>query len=402
MLAKSRNSGAVIDPAKQASVRELFPGATQQIYLDTAGRNLIGTPVRAAIDGYLDMRALGGDKKKMFESVERVRRGFASMIGASPDEVAITKNISDGINMVAHAVDWRRNDNVVICADVEHPNNIYPWLHAAKLYGTTVRNVQSRGGHIDPDIIRTAVDAHTRVVTLSSTSFLPGFRIDLAAIADVCKSVGAEFMIDGAQSMGVHDIDVTRHGIGAIAASTQKGLLGLYGMGFLYCRKNWADRMTPRYLARFGVDLGDRHEADLDDAEEIVFRPGALRFDLGNYNFIAAAALEPALDILQSLGIEPIDRYTQQLAVKLGNGLQALGLPVIGWPAGPHIGSIVTIGSLRPDDAVTARLANLRQYLESQRVKLSERRGCLRFSLHVYNNSEDVDQLLELVRRWNQ
>ena len=173
-------------------------------------------------------------------------------------------------------------------------------------------------------------------------------------------------------------------------------------MGFLYCRKDWADRMTPRYLARFGVDLGDRHEADLDDAEQIVFRPGALRFDLGNYNFIAAAALEPGLEILQSVGIETIDRYTQQLAVMLGNGLQELGLPVIGWPAGPHIGSIVTIGTLEPDDAAIARLANLWQYLESQRVKLSERRGCLRFSLHVYNNSEDVDHLLALVRRWNQ
>ena len=173
MLANSRASGAVIDATKQASLRALFPGATQQLYLDTAGRNLIGNPVRAAIDRYLDMRALGGDKKKMFEIVERARSGFASIVGASPDEVAITKNISDGINMLAHSVDWHPNDNVVICGDVEHPNNIYPWLHAAKLYGATVRNVHSRGGHIDPDIIRKAADARTRIVALSSTSFLP-------------------------------------------------------------------------------------------------------------------------------------------------------------------------------------------------------------------------------------
>jgi cysteine desulfurase/selenocysteine lyase len=399
MLAK--NSGKPLDGAEQAALRALFPGTTQQLYLDTAGRNLIGIPVRAAVDRYLDMRSLGGDKKKMFGMVEHARSGFAALIGASAEEVAITKNISDGINMIVHSVDWRPNDNVLICGDVEHPNNIYPWLHGAKLYGTSVKNVRSRNGHVDPDIVREAVDSHTRIVTLSATSFLPGFRIDLCAIADICRSVGADFVIDGAQSMGIHAIDVNRDGIGAIAASTQKGLLGLYGMGFLYCRKAWADRLTPRYLARFGVELGDRHEADLDDAEDIAFRPGALRFDLGNYNFLAAAALAPALDILRSFGVAAIDRYTHQLAVRLGNGLQERGLPVIGWPPGAHIGSIVTIGSLQPDEATAARLAGLQQYLESQQVKFSERRGCLRFSLHVYNSSEDVDRLLELVRRWN-
>lgn len=405
MLAESPATAGVaqsIGASKQESLRVLFPGATQQIYFDTAGRNLIATPVRAAIDQYLDGRMLGGDKKKMFETVERARAGFAAIIGVSPDEVAITKNISEGINIVAHAIDWRTNDNVVICGDVEHPNNIYPWIHAARLYGTEVRNVRSRQGHIDAGVIGKAVDARTRVVSLSGTSFLPGFRVDLAEIQGVCNTVGAEFVVDGAQSMGIQTIDAKALGLGAIAASTQKGLLGLYGMGFLYCRKDWAERMTPRYLARFGVDAGDRHEADLDDSENIVFRKGALRFDLGNYNFIAAAALEPGLAILESVGVEAIDRYTHQLALLLGDGLSDLDLAVIGWPSGPHIGSIVAIGSLEPDPVLVARLTDLSEYLQRESVKLSERRGCLRFSFHLYNNEDDVSELLRLVRIWRQ
>jgi cysteine desulfurase/selenocysteine lyase len=391
-----------INTAQQASLRSLFPGCAQQLYFDTAGRNMIAAPVRAAVDEYLDARMLGGDKKKMFASVERARAGFAAMIGASPVEVAITKNISDGINMIAHAIDWRAGDNAVICGDVEHPNNIYPWIHAAQLYGTAVRNVRSRQGHIDPDIIAKAVDARTRIVTLSGTSFLPGFRVDLAAIQAICKSVGAEFVVDGAQSMGIQAINAKALGLGAIAASTQKGLLGLYGMGFLYCRKDWAERLTPRYLARFGVDVGDRHEADLDDSENIVFREGALRFDLGNYNFLAAAAVEVGLSILEKTGVEAIDRYTSKLAVILGDGLRDLDLPVIGWPAGDHIGSIVAIGSLEADPVMTARLADLAEYLQQEKVKLSERRGCVRFSFHVYNNEDDVKELLRLIRIWQQ
>src|SRR6185312_7104461 len=183
--------------AQQEALRALFPGCTEQLYLDTAGRNLISKPVRAAIDQYLDGRMLGGDKKAMFASVERARAGFAKIIGATPAEVAITKNISDGINMIAHGIDWREGDNVVVCGDVEHPNNIYPWIHAAQLYGAEVRNVHSREGHVDTAVIGKVIDKRTRVVTLSGTSFLPGFRVDLAEMQQLCQSHGAEFVVDG-------------------------------------------------------------------------------------------------------------------------------------------------------------------------------------------------------------
>ena len=325
------------------------------------------------------------------------------MIGVMPAEIAITKNISDGINMVVHAIDWREGDNVIVCGDVEHPNNIYPWIHAAQLYGTEVRNVRSRDGHVDTDVVGKVIDSRTRVVTLSGTSFLPGFRVDLAAMQALCKKHGAEFVVDGAQSMGVQDIDAGALKLGAIAASTQKGLLGLYGMGFLYVRKDWAERMTPRYLARFGIDAGDRHEADLDDSEDIKFCEGALRFDLGNYNFIAAAAVEAGMEVLKTAGGVPaIDRYCRKLAATLSEGLHELGLPVIGWPTGEHSSSIVAIGSLEGDPRMNDRMASLHEYLQSEKVTLSERRGCLRFSLHVYNNDDDVTELLRLIRIWQQ
>ena len=75
------------------------------------------------------------------------------------------------------------------------------------------------------------------------------------------------FLVDGAQSVGVLHTDVKKSNIDALAVSTQKGLLGLYGMGFLYCRREWAEKMQPAYLARFGVDLGEAHEASMGDEE---------------------------------------------------------------------------------------------------------------------------------------
>ncbi len=87
--------------------------------------------------------------------------------------------------------------------------------------------------------------------------------------------------------------------IDALAVSTQKGLLGLYGMGFLYCRQAWADQMQPAYLARFGVDLGDAHEAAIG-SDFYTLMPAARRFDLGNYHFLGCAAANASMVQLQT------------------------------------------------------------------------------------------------------
>jgi selenocysteine lyase/cysteine desulfurase len=96
------------------------------------------------------------------------------------------------------------------------------------------------------------------------------------------------------ETVGVQHTDVRASNIDALAVSTQKGLLALYGMGFLYVRREWADRLQPAYLARFGVDLGDAHEASIG-GYDFQLAAGARRFDLGNYNFLATAAVDASM-----------------------------------------------------------------------------------------------------------
>ena len=104
-------------------------------------------------------------------------------------------------------------------------------------------------------------------MTVSTVTFAPGFRTDLAELGRLCRERDVLLLVDAAQSAGVLHTDVQRTGIDALAVSTQKGLLGLYGMGFLYCRRAWAERLEPAYLARFGVDVGDAHEATMGGLE---------------------------------------------------------------------------------------------------------------------------------------
>jgi selenocysteine lyase/cysteine desulfurase len=344
----------------------------------------------------------GGDKTQFFELTERTRARFARLINAQPDEIAYAKNVSEGLNMVATGFDWKPGDNVVVCAELEHPNNVYCWLNLQR-FGVEVRMVPERDGHINVDDMAARIDARTRVVTASTVTFAPGFRTDIDRLGRVCRERGVFFLVDAAQSAGILQTDVVRSAIDGLAVSTQKGMLGLYGMGFLYCAREWAERMRPAYLARFGVDLGgDVHEAALGNTE---FRlmPGARRFDLGNYNFVATAAVDASMALLDEYGVPQIERYVVALARKLAQGFIDLGLPVAGGASGDHLAHLVLVGEMGTGTHYATgddRFNRLYQYLIDNKVKLSIRRGMLRLSLHLYNTDADVERVLELTRAW--
>ncbi len=383
-----------------AQARAHFPGAGRWTYLDLGSRGLLSREVRAAIEAHLDDRMYnGGNKDLMFQRTAETRGQFAKLLNASPEEIAYTKNISDGLNMVAAAFDWIEGDNVIVCSDLEHPNNVYPWLNQQSR-GLQARMIKHRNGHMPVEDMIAAMDSKTKVVTASTVTFSPGFRTDIDSLGRICRERGILFLVDAAQSAGVLDIDVARSNIDALAVSTQKGLLALYGMGFLYLRKEWAERMKPAYLARFGVDLGDAHESDIG-ATKYSLMPGAHRFDLGNYNYIGIAAANAALRFLLDVGVANIEVHVVKLGHALAQGLLDLGLPVCGGAPSAHIAHTVTVGDFGSgSDKYTSneKINGLYQHLIENRVKLSMRRGVMRFSFHVYNNLGDVEKVLDLTR----
>lgn len=367
--------------------------------MDVAARGVLSSEVRAALDAHLDERMMNGavDKARFFEVVERARERFARLINAHSDEVAFTKNVSEGLNMVATGLHWQRGDNLVLCPELEHPSNIYPWLNLQR-YGVEVRTVAPRDGYIPIDALAARMDERTRIVTVSSVTFAPGLRTDVETLGKLCRERGVLLAVDAAQSVGVLHTDVVKSSIDALAVSTQKGLLALYGMGFLYLRREWADKLHPAYLSRFGVDLGDAHEATMGDTS-FKLAAGARRFDVGNYNYAGAAAVDASLQQLLEWDTRRIESHVTALVRALSQGLLDLGLPVVaGHAPAAQLAHIVTIGTMSDDHYATGdeRCNRLYEHLVKNRVKLSIRRSMLRFSLHAYNNMDDVARVLEL------
>lgn len=387
-----------------AAFREDFPALKNWAYMDVAARGVPSATTRAALYAHMDDRtSSGGDKERMFATIERARGRFAELINAHADEVTYTKNISEGLNMVATGLGLKAGDNVVVCPDLEHPNNVYCWLNLQR-QGVEVRLVKAGENAAMPvDDMIARMDGRTRCLTASTVSFAPGFRTDVAKLGTACRERGVCFLVDAAQSAGILHTDVVTSNIDALTTSTQKGLLADYGMGFLYVRRAWAEKMQPAYLARFGVDLGDAHEAALGDLS-FKFATAARRFDLGNYNFANAAMVDASLKQLLDLGTRRIEAHVCTLSHALVQGFYDMGVPVAGGAPGPHLAGIVTVGNMTANHygSDDERFNGLYQHLGDNQVKLSIRRGLLRFSLHAYNNMADVGQVLALSRKYLQ
>jgi cysteine desulfurase / selenocysteine lyase len=371
-----------IDRMSVIDARAQFPLAQRLTYLDVASRAPMAERVAGALERYMNVyRTQPLPKYEWLDEVERIRARMAALVGARPSQIAFIKSTSDGLNAVAHALELVDGDNVIVCPDIEHTNNLYPWMHL-RTRGVEMRELASVNEAFPLEAALEAADARTRVITLASTSFVTGARADLAELARACHERGIFLLVDGVQDLGAMNLDLPALGVDGLAAATQKMLLASYGLGVLYLSEEHADRLRPPFLTRMSVSWEGQHEADLTGDYQL--RDGAPRFEVGNPNFAGLFALDGALSILEEVGLAVVEAHILRLARRLIDGLDELGIPVV-TPRDAHAGLIV----FRVDDAeaTAARLAQ-------QDIIVAVRRGGLRASIHVYNDEGDINRLL--------
>jgi cysteine desulfurase/selenocysteine lyase len=378
-----------------------FPVVGRCTYLSICDSTALSRRVRGAVDEFLEHIMYWREGAVVRDKhVDGARSKFARLIGApSPNDVAIVKNVSEGINAIAGAVGWKAGDNVVLCASLEHPNNVLPWVNLAR-FGVEMRIVEPVDGAIEPAAMIAAMDGRTRIVTCSSVTFAPGLRTDLASLGRACRERDVLFLVDAVQSTGILSLDVVRDHVDALVVSTAKGLLGMYGCGFLYCRREWAGRLTPSYLSRPAVELPPERYSEMTTMD-VGMRPDARRFEVGSVDFASCYAVDASLSLLAEVGAPAIEAHVLALAGRLRQGMMEQGLAVPRRALGSEASHIVTVGRLGDGGHGTANdpvLARISAHLAANDVVHTIRRGMLRFAFHLFNSDDDVDRVLGLVR----
>jgi cysteine desulfurase/selenocysteine lyase len=367
--------------------RPEFLVTEQYAYMDHAAAGPPSIRVARAVNDFLLTRSRLGslytdDSAAM---TERVRGKAAALIGASPDELAYTKNTPDGLNIVANGLDWNPGDNIVT-TDIEFPANIYPWLNL-RPRGVDLRFVPSRDGCLASSDVIAAIDNRTRLVALSWVQFHGGFRNDLATIGGACRERNVYLVVDAIQGIGVIRCDVKRLNIDFLATSCQKWLLAPHAVGLFYCRRAVMDHLEVTVVGQGSVQLGPRY---LDYKLEL--KGDAARFEPGFGNQVGFAGLEAAIDLLNEAGLDKVEARILSLTARLRDALDSLGCHVLGSSIDTERAGIVAFAH----PSVPA--ADIVKRLRDARVIVSERERYVRVSPHFYNTEAEIDQLIDVVR----
>lgn len=369
--------------------RELFAVTGRYAYLNHAAVGVLPASTRQALHAFVDAQAEGGVMGVYpYEArMPEYRARIGGFIGAHGEEIAVLRNTGDGALAIAGGLDWRPDDEVLLC-DNEFPANVQPWL-ALRARGVRVRFVRTARERLTPDVLRANLSSRTRVVAVSWVSFTDGYRHDLAALAQVAHEGGALLAVDAIQGLGAFALDVRASGVDALYCGGAKWMLALQGVSFLYVARELLDRLV---LAAPGW----RSVADMWDflSYDQPLAPDASRFEGGTPNFIGALSLAASIELFERHGPQAIATHILALTGRLCEGLRELGAHVLSDRRDECASGIVTF-ALPGTDAVA-----LGRALQAGGIVTTYRRNGVRVAPHGYNTPEEIDRLLEGVRRW--
>ncbi len=364
--------------------RAEFPVAERWAYFDHAAVSPLPRRSRDRLVAWADDQAANGVAHWLSweANLTKLRGRSAELIGASPDEIAFVPSTTHGIGLVAEGFPWRDGDSVVTAAE-EYPSNLYPWMNLASR-GVTLRTVPTRDGRIEVDDLADAIDATTRVLTISHVEFASGFRNDLDAIGALCRDRGVALFVDAIQGLGPLTIDVGRSPIDFLCADGHKWLLGPEGAGIFYVHRDWIERLRP-----IGVGWHSVVSSYNTATTSMDLKPNAQRWEGGSFVMPGLQALAASVDLLMEIGPEAISARILDRAEAVRAIAARAGWKVEGSARPGDLSGIVALTREGIDPDAFVRQARDRG------VALACRRGRVRVSAHIYNDGDDLGRLAD-------
>ncbi|EDZ47646.1 aromatic amino acid beta-eliminating lyase/threonine aldolase [Rhodobacterales bacterium Y4I] len=302
-----------------AQVRRDTPGCETFIHFDNAGASPMPDPVfRAVTDHMAAERALGGyeAERRAQPALECLYTGLADLLNAAPDEIAYAENATRAWNMAVYALPWAEGDRVIVHGS-EYASNMLAFLHLERRHGITIDIAPSDGtGQIDVDALERMITAKTKLISLVHVPTQGGLVNPAAAVGDAARRHGVTYALDACQSVGQMAVDVGKIGCDILTCTGRKYLRGPRGTGFLYIRRDLANRLDPPFI--------DLHAANWSAERSFDIAPAARRFENYESNVAGRIGLARAVAYARKVGIASIEARIESLAQELRQTLNAI------------------------------------------------------------------------------
>jgi len=364
-------------------IRHRFPIFEHRVYINSCSQGALSNAVRDAYEQYLsDWDEQGAPWEYWVERQEAARASFADLINAVPEEVAVTTSLSAGVASLASGLRFARRSKVVL-TDWEFPTIGQIW-HAQEARGARAVHVkEAADGTLPLEQFDAAIDEDTLLVSITHVCYRNGAMVDVRDVVELAHERGAYVLLDAFQSVGSLPVDVKELDVDFLGAGVLKYLLGSAGLGFLYARSDVVEKVWPTATGWFA----DENIFAMDHTDYSPARTAA-RFQSGTPPVPSIYAGIAGMELMKEIGVAETREHVNDLNAYLIEGLDDLDAKVV-TPA--QRGALICVKATDAKGLVAA--------LGGDAIVTSERDSNLRISAHAYNTREDVDAVLESLRR---
>jgi len=322
---------------------------------------------------------------------QQLKENLATLINArSADEIALLKNTSEGLSIIARGIQWQPGDNIVICNE-EFPSNFIVWDALRSLEidkGVELRVANITGSEYPEKAIIEQMDASTRLLSVSAVQYASGLRMNLELLGKACKSYHALYCVDAIQQIGALQFDVQAMDADFVIADGHKWMLGPEGLALFYCKASSMDALA---LQQHGWHMVE-DLSNFDNMHHWQPASSARRFECGSPNTMGIHALNASIGLLLERGMDNIESAVHTNVKSLITLFSELADIEILSPTDSHRhGGIFTFSKNNTD------LELLYQNLVQNGVVCALRGGGIRLSPHYYNQQSEFEKLAEFV-----
>ncbi len=375
------------------SIRQEMPATTAHIYLNTGTFGPLPACAIQAMQDHLqaewrDGRLGAAGFESMANIYKNARSSVARLLNADADEISLTDNTGEGLNIISYGLNWHEGDEV-ITTNHEHFSALAPLYQLRDRYGIVIRfaDIGPRG---DAPILKAFADQvtpRTRLIVLSHITWTTGAVLDINAIGNLGRERGIPVLVDAAQSAGAISVDVKALAIDFYAMPMQKWLCGPDGTGALYVRKESLDYIAPTYVGYWSAKHEEGTEWELED--------GAQRFELGGRQTSALAGQCAVLQWLEeTVGYQWMFERILTLSAYAYHALKTLPSVTM---LTPGLGESGLVSFLLDGHDVKEVVKQLHD-LHNIYIRDIPSTRSLRLSTGFYNTEEEIDILAQALR----